>query len=731
MRTFSRLVGGARVDNIQLEELGNRHLHPATLYTVWADNFAVGQLFTGRKCNSNIISAALRELRRARQSIQAYPSPFTALPSTATIVVDHAKGQVSDLERCLQSLRHQNRPPDQIIVLDRSSNGASVKVAADSAGAEYLSAVSAGPCLGKNASIRAAVGDIIAFVEDTLVFQPSWLQRLIEAFDSGQIMAVTGLELPLGFGMEPQGVAGSRQVTRIFRRKDFSPEVIASIERSGAPIWEAGAGSSIAFRKDVFNVISFDEDLDHQTSEIAGTCDLWFRVASAGGTCRVEPTAVAIRDVQHVRRQVQAQVSGYVIALLSSPRVQRANSLKLRLPIVLAGRYVRKLRSRLAGATLSNLMVYDELLGFIRGVFARVAPWNRLGTRGADSVSFEPPPIIFGDAPLISVVIPAYNAAATIDATLRSIRFQTYKNLEILVVDDGSVDQTSEIVERHSRVDARVKLIRQNNRGLAAARNSAISLSNGELIAPVDADDLCHPEKLARQVSAFQKAGSMCGLVYGWSVTIDGTDNIQAEAWPYFFEGYVVRQLLAHNFIGNGSSPLMTRAAVVECGGYDTTLKEVGAERCEDLKLYLAIAERYDFAVVAAPLTGYRVTDGNLSSDINKMIRSHQIVVGEYARRYPEYRSDIRSGHITLAAHFVVRALHDRQFRIGLKALTGAMLYAPSTSVWVLSAFVISHLRRSVAAKFKRLQAQQGTPSKFPLVEDCTDVPAPERSQDL
>ncbi|HEY9862115.1 MAG TPA: glycosyltransferase family A protein, partial [Candidatus Obscuribacterales bacterium] len=94
------------------------------------------------------------------------------------------------------------------------------------------------------------------------------------------------------------------------------------------------------------------------------------------------------------------------------------------------------------------------------------------------------------DAPLVSVIIPAYNAERFIARTLESVLNQTYQNIEVLVVDDGSSDRTPEIVHHFAEIDARIILFHQSNAGVAAARNLAIQHAKGEFIAPLDADDI-------------------------------------------------------------------------------------------------------------------------------------------------------------------------------------------------------------------------------------------------
>lgn len=105
-------------------------------------------------------------------------------------------------------------------------------------------------------------------------------------------------------------------------------------------------------------------------------------------------------------------------------------------------------------------------------------------------------------APLVSILIPCYNAEQWIEQTLQSAFQQTYTPIEIIVVDDGSSDRSASIIEKHQNVS----LIRQSNRGAAAARNIAFAHSHGDYIQYLDADDLLHPEKIAQQVAILQTA---------------------------------------------------------------------------------------------------------------------------------------------------------------------------------------------------------------------------------
>lgn len=237
--------------------------------------------------------------------------------------------------------------------------------------------------------------------------------------------------------------------------------------------------------------------------------------------------------------------------------------------------------------------------------------------------------------PLVSVIIPAYNAQAFIDKTLASVLAQTYRNLEILVVDDGSSDRTVEIVQKFAAKDQRIRLLQQPNAGVAAARNLGMKSAQGEFIAPIDADDIWYPENIALQVQVMQQAGAKVGLVYSWSVDIDESGRPTGGFRATEITGEIYTTLVAHNFIGNASATMMRRSCLEQVGGYDPELRAQNAQGCEDWDLYLRIAEHYEFQVVPQFLIGYRKIGNSMSCDYRTMAKSHELVMAAVRRRVP------------------------------------------------------------------------------------------------
>ena len=238
--------------------------------------------------------------------------------------------------------------------------------------------------------------------------------------------------------------------------------------------------------------------------------------------------------------------------------------------------------------------------------------------------------------PLVSIILPVRDGESSIAATLESAVGQTYGNTEIIVVDDGSRDGTRAIVEAWVARDPRIRLIAQVNRGVAAARNRAVEAARGELIAPLDADDLWDPTKIERQVRRMLEAGDGTGLVYCWWVTIDDAGMLLDSSPAWRIEGQGADTLVRVNYTGNASVPLYRRQILEAVGGYDMTLRERDAEGSEDWDLALKVAERSRVVVTPERLVAYRKRRHSMSRRSDRMWRSHRLVMEAARARCPE-----------------------------------------------------------------------------------------------
>jgi hypothetical protein len=307
------------------------------------------------------------------------------------------------------------------------------------------------------------------------------------------------------------------------------------------------------------------------------------------------------------------------------------------------------------------------------------------------------------NGPLVSVIVPAYNAAATIERTLNSIIQQTYTNIEVLVVDDGSSDDTCAIVLRFAGADPRIRLIRKANGGVASARNAAIELARGEFVAPIDADDLWHPTRVTRHVAALLCAPSNVGLVYSPFRRIDDHDRVFRSSHTFRVSGWVLFRHLYVNLVGNGSGITVRKRVIADVGAYQSWLRQVGAEGCEDFLLQLTIAMKYRFIVVPDFLVGYRDMSTRMSSDTIRMIRSQLLVVDAVATHCTELpMTPFRLVRLKHRATLLTELLRRRCFRDLLSELNIARNKDLSV-LMLVPLFVLTLLGRACRWSFVRV----------------------------
>lgn len=242
---------------------------------------------------------------------------------------------------------------------------------------------------------------------------------------------------------------------------------------------------------------------------------------------------------------------------------------------------------------------------------------------------------------VVSVIIPAFNAALWLEIAVGAACCQSLRQIEILVVDDGSTDGTVELVRRLAAGDSRIRLVERGNGGVGAARNSGIRAARGKYIAPLDADDVWHPSKLERQVERMESGGEETGLVYCWSEKIDDTGRVITHAFRSDLEGWVPRSLVLRNFIGNASVPLFRASALRAVGLYLERSEQAGAQGCEDWDLAIRIAERFKVGLVPETLVSYRQVDDCMSLNVRSMATSYRTMINRVRARNPELESAV------------------------------------------------------------------------------------------
>ncbi|WP_420456532.1 glycosyltransferase family 2 protein [Rubrivirga sp.] len=297
--------------------------------------------------------------------------------------------------------------------------------------------------------------------------------------------------------------------------------------------------------------------------------------------------------------------------------------------------------------------------------------------------------------PLVSVIVPAYNAERFVEEAVESALAQTLRQIEVLVVDDGSTDGTAALVERIAGRDGRVRLIRQANAGVAAARNAAIAVARGTYLAPLDADDVFHRSKLREQVERMEQGGIEMGMVYSWWASIDGAGDVRSSSLPLWAEGDVALRLLYINFLGNASVPLYRRDAVEHVGGYDESLRAREGQGCEDWDLSLKVAALSVVGVAPGYFVGYRELGGSMSSDTATMARSYYAVWDGLRGRSPEIPPKVYAwSEGNFACYLSARSYENGDFSGAIRWAARAVRVDPA---YAFAPYIYRILWRSVA----------------------------------
>lgn len=209
--------------------------------------------------------------------------------------------------------------------------------------------------------------------------------------------------------------------------------------------------------------------------------------------------------------------------------------------------------------------------------------------------------------PLVSIIIPAFNAEKYIKETIKSALSQTYKNIEVIIVDDGSKDKTKNIVQ--SIQDPRLNYFYQNNKGQSAARNAGIKIAKGEYIAFLDADDLFLPKKIEKQVN-FLEDNPDCGVCYCkiYHFFDDRNDKLFYNPTPNY-SGFIFDKLL-ENSVVNPLAAVLRKEYLDKYGGFNDDWR-----RCDEQYLWLKLAfNKVKFCYLDEVLAYYRINKSSLSN---------------------------------------------------------------------------------------------------------------------
>ncbi|MCL5998016.1 MAG: glycosyltransferase [Chloroflexi bacterium] len=272
--------------------------------------------------------------------------------------------------------------------------------------------------------------------------------------------------------------------------------------------------------------------------------------------------------------------------------------------------------------------------------------------------------------PHVSVIIPTYNRARLVRDTLDSVLAQTYRDLEIVVVDDGSSDDTAAVVTAYS---APVRYLRQQNAGQAAARNTGIRAAGGEFIAFLDDDDVWLPQKLEQQLPLIS-AASAPAWVYCDAEVFDGTTGQPLHRFSQInpaHSGWIGASLILRDFIAS-PTPVVRRQVFEQVGYFDESPL---LKRREDWDMWLRIAAYSPVAYTPAVLARYRFHGQTAarSEDVWTIYRSRTAVIERAVAYAPGVYASMRKPALAMLCLYI-----GRQFAMAGNARDARAMFAQS-----------------------------------------------------
>lgn len=274
--------------------------------------------------------------------------------------------------------------------------------------------------------------------------------------------------------------------------------------------------------------------------------------------------------------------------------------------------------------------------------------------------------------PKTSVVITCYNYGQYIRAAIESVLDQTWQDFEIIVIDDGSTDDTPQVMAEYNGHE-KIRYLRQENQGQPKAKNRGIAESRGEFVAFLDADDVWLPEKLALQLQLFNEPAVGVGYTRRYWIDPDG-QVIQGNERT-LRRGTILNYIFIDNFICFSSS-MVRRELLDTIGGFDETLP-MGI----DYDLWIRLAAKCKFDFVDQPLIKYRTGHANLSRNVTRRYQCAQLIMNK-ALNDPEIRGKLSWYVARLAwadtwSNMAGHLIRQGQYKDGLRYFSKAALMFP------------------------------------------------------
>ena len=270
---------------------------------------------------------------------------------------------------------------------------------------------------------------------------------------------------------------------------------------------------------------------------------------------------------------------------------------------------------------------------------------------------------------LVTIITPTFNRASFLSMAIDSVLSQTFPDFELIIIDDGSTDNSCEVIDAYQQKDDRIVYIYQQNQGQSVARNRGLAEARGKFICFLDSDNAWVPEKLEVCLQAFERYPE-ADVVYGDFIIIDADGKELGVNRMRRFSGRITAQLLRDNFVSMNTT--MTRASCFhELGGFSEDERYA-----EDYELWLRLSTRFSFRYLPEILGFYRIMEDQISTDKDRRFVANEALLHDFLNRNPgvvsqlEKRRGLSNFYVRKARYGVGRGRVGRAAADIIRALT-------------------------------------------------------------
>lgn len=295
--------------------------------------------------------------------------------------------------------------------------------------------------------------------------------------------------------------------------------------------------------------------------------------------------------------------------------------------------------------------------------------------------------------PCVSVIMPTCERPHLINRAVESVLSQTFKDLELIIIDDASKDETREQVLKNS--DPRIHYIRHESRkGGAAARNTGIRIAKGNYLAFLDDDDEWFPNKLQLQIDLLENSSSKVGLVYSGYLMVDQITGKQIGSHTPIHKGDLLGDLLLYNWVGSTSSVLLRKECLNRVGFFDEKLPIF-----QDYDLWIRLAKEFHFSYIKDPLLVYYVHGERISTRPEGFRRGLEILQSKLGNSHPNLKENYRYRYLRLGILYCLNGEHKKGRQAYYQAIKLFPFRLKPYGIFLLSFFGPKMLRKILSLR--------------------------------